>query len=311
MKESIRRIVKKGCKFIRSSGSRFGVFNRLGMYDHLPDEELLKRRFKATFGRELDLNNPRTFNEKLQWLKLYDRKPEYTRMVDKYEAKKYVAEIIGEEYIVPTLGVWDRFEDIDFDVLPDQFVLKCTHDSGGLVICRDKATLNIEKARKKINKSLATNFYLRGREWPYKDVKPRIIAEAYIQDEKTKDLPDYKFFCFNGEPKALFVATERNTVGEETKFDFFDMDFNHIDVRNGHPNGIVPPSKPACFEEMRRLAEILSADIPHLRVDFYEVNEKVYFGELTFFHWSGFVPFEPEQWDKQFGDWIILPEKKQ
>ena len=274
----------------------------------LPDALYLKLRYWKVFHKPLNLKNPKTFNEKLQWLKLYDRKPEYTRMVDKYEAKQYVAERIGEEYIIPTLGIWDSFDEIDFDSLPNQFVLKCTHDSGGLVICTDKTKLDLEKARRRITASLQRNYFWANREWPYKNVKPRIIAEAYMQDTVTAELRDYKFFCFNGTAKLLFIATDRQTEGEETKFDFFDMDFNHIDVRNGHPNADVPPAKPVCFDQMRQLAEKLSADIPQLRVDFYEVDGKVYFGELTFFHWTGLVPFEPEQWDHTFGEWIKLPE---
>ena len=270
------------------------------------DEQYLKQKYKRIFGKELNFENPQTFNEKLQWLKLYDRNPEYTKMVDKYEAKKYVASIIGEEYIIPTLGVWDRFEDIDFESLPNQFVLKTTHDSGGVVICNDKNNFDYKTARKKLNSSLKRNFYLMGREWPYKAVKPRILAEVYMEDEETKDLRDYKFFCFDGDVKALFIATERQNKNEETKFDFFDADFNHLDVRNGHPNAKVLPSKPICFEQMKKLAGILSKGIPQLRVDFYEINGNVYFGELTFFHWSGFVPFEPKSFDKIFGDWIIL-----
>lgn len=276
----------------------------------IPDALYLKLRYWKMFHKPLNLKKPKTFNEKLQWLKLYDRKPEYTRMVDKYEAKQYVAERIGEKYIIPTLGVWDSFDEINFDSLPDQFVLKCTHDSGGLVICTDKAKLNLEKARRCITSSLNRNYFWANREWPYKNVKPRIIAEAYMQDTSTAELRDYKFFCFNGEAKLLFIATDRQTEGEETKFDFFDMDFNHLDVRNGHPNADIPPEKPICFDEMRQLAEKLSAGIPQLRVDFYEVDGKVYFGELTFFHWTGLVPFEPEQWDEVFGSWIELPSNK-
>jgi len=230
--------------------------------------------------------------------------------VDKFDVKKYVADRIGEEYIIPTYGVWDSFDEIDFDKLPDQFVLKCTHDSGGLVIVRDKSALDKTKARRKIEKCLKRNFYYLGREWPYKDVKPRIIAEAYMEDETTAELRDYKFFTFNGVPKVLFVASERQKEGEETKFDFFDMDYNHLPVCNGHPNASVPPKKPETFEKMRELAEKLSEGIPHLRVDFYEVNGKIYFGELTFYHWSGMVPFEPEEWDYTFGSWLELPIAK-
>ena len=274
----------------------------------MDDKKYLQKLYKAAFGKELDWDNPQTFNEKLQWLKLYDRKPIYTTMVDKYEVKKYVAEKIGEEYIISTLGVWDNFDDIDFDKLPDQFVLKCTHDSGGLVICKDKRKLDIATAKKKMEKALRTSFYSEFREWPYKDVKPRIIAEQYMADE-SGGLIDYKFFCFDGVPRIMFIATDRENPNEETKFDFFDMDFNHLDIRNGHPNAKLPPRKPKRFELMKQLASKLSNGIPHVRVDMYEVNGKVYFGELTFYHWGGVVKFEPDSWDKILGDWLVLPRK--
>lgn len=275
----------------------------------VPDKLFLKIVFRIKMHKKLNLRNPQTFNEKIQWLKLYDRKPEYVAMVDKYEAKKYVANIIGEEYIIPTLGVWNSFEEIDFSTLPDQFVLKCTHDSGGLVIVKDKSKLDIDKAREKINASLKTNYYYVGREWPYKNVKPRIIAEKYMEDSSTADLRDYKFFAFDGVAKALFIATDRQTEGEETKFDFFDMEFKHMPFTNGHPNSTILPDKPKHFDEMKNIAEILSKNIPHLRVDFYEVNGRAYIGELTFAHWSGMMPFNPEMWDYTFGDWIKLPDK--
>jgi len=301
--------IKKLMRYVFNARYRILIDMGRGKYNHLEDESYLKLKYKVTMRKELNLDAPQSFNEKLQWLKLYDRKPEYTTMVDKIEAKKYVADLIGEEYIIPTLGVWDKFDDIDFGTLPNRFVLKCTHDSGGLVICRDKSQFNKESAKKKINKSLKTNFYYIGREWPYKNVKPRIIAEQYMEDTSITELQDYKFFCFNGIAKVLFIVTDRQKQGEETKFDFFDMEYNHLPFTNGHPNADVFPPKPEKFDEMRMLAEKLSKDIPHLRVDFYEVNGKVYFGELTFFHWSGMVPFNPEEWDKIFGDWIELPVK--
>lgn len=276
----------------------------------IPDKLFLQIMYRRNFHKKLNLKNPQTFNEKLQWLKLYDRNPEYTKMVDKYEVKKYVAEKIGEEYIIPTLGVWDKFEDIDFDSLPEQFVLKTTHDSGGVVICKDKNHFNYIEAKQKITNSLKQNFYYHGREWPYKNVKPRIIAEKYMEDSVTKELRDYKFFTFNGIVKALFVASDRQNPNEETKFDFFDADYNHFDFTNGHPNATIPPERPEKFEEMKYLSEKLSKNIPHLRCDFYEIDGKVYFGELTFFHWSGLTPFSPEIWDKTFGDWIKLPAMK-
>lgn len=270
------------------------------------DRVFLKLKYRSVFGKKLDLNNPQTYNEKLQWLKLYDRNPEYTKMVDKYEAKEYVASIIGKEHIIPTLAVYDSVEDIDFDVLPDQFVLKCTHDSGGVVICKDKSKFDKDAAIKKLKRGLKQNFYLQNREWPYRNVKPRIIAEIYMED-KSGELNDYKWFCFNGEPKSVFIATDRFTEGEETKFDFYDSEFNHLSFTNGHPNATRPLMKPAGFEEMKALARKLSKGIPHVRVDFYEVNRTILFGELTFFHWSGFVKFKPEEWDMTFGEWIELP----
>ena len=272
----------------------------------ISDKAYLKMRYRLSFRRKLDLKNPRRYNEKLQWMKLYDRKPIYTTMVDKYEAKQYVANIIGDKYIIPTLGVWERFEDIDFTKLPNQFVLKCTHDSGGLVICKDKSALDISSAKSILNHCLKQNYYLTGREWPYKNVKPRIIAEQFMEDESTSELRDYKFFCFNGVVKALFIATDRQKADEETKFDFFDSDFNHLDILNGHPNADIIPQKPKCYEEMKELAGRLSTGFRHLRVDFYEVNGRVYFGELTFTHWSGMVPFQPDEWDFTFGDWIKI-----
>jgi hypothetical protein len=276
--------------------------------DWMPDKMYLQLVYREKFGKKLNLKNPRTFNEKIQWLKLYDRKPIYTMMVDKYEVKSYVAKIIGQEHIIPTLGVWDSFEQIDFSSLPGQFVLKCTHDSGGLVICKDKSMLDIEAARRKINRSLSTNYYKWGREWPYKDVKPRIIAEEYMVDESGYELKDYKFFCFDGIPKAMFIATDRGVENTETKFDFYDMNFKHLPFTNGHENSQKELRCPDTFEEMKRLAGLLSRGIPHVRVDFYDINGIVYFGELTFAHWSGMVPFKPDEWDYIFGEWIKLPD---
>ena len=275
----------------------------------IPDGVYLKLRYKMRMGKKLNLKRPETYNEKLNWLKLNDRRPEYVRMVDKYEVKKYVADKIGEQYIIPTLGVWNSFDEIDFASLPDQFVLKCTHDSGGLAICKDKSTFNIDAAKVKIEKSLKENYYWHTREWPYKNVQPRIIAEKYMEDELTKELRDYKFFAFDGKVKALFIASERYAA-DETKFDFFDENFNHLPFTNGHPNAEITPAKPANFDEMKTLAEKLSVGIPQVRVDFYEVNGKTYFGELTFAHWGGMTPFKPEEWDYVFGSWIDLPKKQ-
>lgn len=272
----------------------------------IPDKLYIQLKYFYRFHKFPNLKNPQTYNEKLQWLKLYDRKPIYTTMADKYEAKKYVADIIGEEYIVKTLGKWNAFEEIDFNNLPNQFVLKCTHDSGGLVICKDKNTFDLTKAKQIINKSLNTNYFYHSREWPYKDIKPRIIAEEYIENDEGL-LPDYKFFSFDGETKALYVATDRQS-SEETKFDFYDEHFNHLDFVNSHPNSSKVNEKPKHFDEMINLANKLSKGYPHIRVDFYEANNRIYFGELTFYHMSGFQPFKPEKWDYSFGKWLKLPK---
>ena len=276
----------------------------------MPDEEYLKKCFKSCMGEDLHLDNPKTFNEKLQWLKLYDRKPEYTMMVDKYKVRDYIKETIGEEYLIPLLGVWDKAEDIDFDALPNQFVLKCNHNSGlGMYICKDKSKLTenqIKAIRKNLTKGLQQDYYLTGREWPYKNVPRKIIAEKYMEDE-TGQLRDYKFYCFNGEPKIIMINSDRE-IGK-TKADYFDMDFNWIDLKWGYEHALVKPSKPINFKKMKELAVVLSKNIPELRVDFYEVNNKIYFGELTFFDGSGFDKIEPKEWDKKIGDWIKLPQK--
>lgn len=275
----------------------------------IPDKIYLQLMYYKHFHKFIDFKNPKTFNEKINWLKLYNRKPEYTQMVDKYAVRKYIAEKLGEEYLIPLLGVWNDPHEIDFDKLPNQFVLKWNHDSGSVIVCKDKTKLNIAEAVAMLASKKNHNGYWYGREWPYKNVKPLVIAEQYMEDVKTSELRDYKFFCFDGVAKALYVATERQKENEEVKFDFYDMDFKHLDMSQGHPNAAICPAKPNNFEEMRRLAEKISAEIPHLRVDFYEVNGKTYFGELTFSHFSGMVPFNPEKWDDTFGSWINLPEK--
>ena len=272
----------------------------------IPDRAYIQMYYFAHFKKFCNLKNPKTYNEKLNWLKLHDKNPIYTRIVDKFEAKEYVKDIIGDQYIIPTLGVWDNFDDIDFDELPQQFVLKCTHDSEGLVIVKDKDKLDKEMAKNKIESALKQNFFYIGREWPYKNVKPRIIAEKYMEDHIDGELRDYKFFCFDGEPKAMFVASDR--ASDNVKFDYFDLNFNHLDIKQKYPHAEQPLRKPVTFEKMIELSKVLSKGFPHVRVDFYEVDGQLYFGELTFYHFSGFMPFEPNKWDKIFGDWIKLPQ---
>lgn len=274
-------------------------------YRILSDKTYLKLKFLALLGKKLNLKNPQTFNEKLQWLKLNDRKPEYTTMVDKYEAKRYVADIIGEEYIIPTLGVWDKFDDIDFDSLPNQFVLKCTHDSGGIVIVKDKTKFDKEEARKKINKCLKRNYYLHGREWPYKNVKPRIIAEKYMVDESGTELKDYKVFNFDGIPNIIQVDYARFSAH---KRNLYDTDWKYVEAAIKYPTDKNHEiARPKALDEMLELAKKLSEGIPHLRTDFYSIDEKIYFGELTFFPESGFGSYSPEQFGVEMGKWLNLP----
>lgn len=279
-------------------------FRVFGLLPLLPDKSFLKMYYPVMMNEELDLKNPKTFNQKLQWLKLYDRKPEYTTMVDKYAVKKYVADKIGEKYIIPTLGVWDNFDDIDFDSLPNQFVLKCTHDSGGLIICRDKSKLDIAMAKQKINMSLKHDYFYNGREWPYKNVPHRIIAEQYMAD----DLHDYKLFCFDGVPRMTLVCSERFTK-EGLKEDFYDETWSHLNIQRPiHCNAIFPIQRPKQYDLMKNLTTKLSEKMPFSRIDFYEINEKVYFGEITFYQASGFEEFKPEEWDLKLGEWVKLPD---
>ena len=272
----------------------------------LPDKTYLKLKYRFAMKTKLNLKDPKTFNEKIQWLKLYERKPEYTTMVDKYAVKKYVSDIIGEEYIIPNLGVWDSFDEIDFDSLPDKFVLKCTHDSGGLVICRNKASLNREEARIKIERSLKRNYYWSGREWPYKDVKPRIIAEQYMEDTNASGLTDYKFYCFNGKPKFLYVSQGLENH-ETAQISFLTMDWNFAPYRRSDykPFDKLPP-KPQMFETMIELAERLSQGHSFLRVDLYQIGNRIYFSELTFSPCSGLMPFENPEHNLEIGNMLKL-----
>lgn len=271
------------------------------------DRKYISLVYFRRMGYFPNLNSPTTFNEKLQWIKLFDRNSLYTTMVDKYLVKEYVASKIGEEYIIPTLGVWDSPANICWDSLPHQFVMKVTHDSGGLVICKNKSDLNIPKVKQKLQKSLERNYYLHSREWPYKDVKRRIIAEKFMIDSESSELSDFKIHCFNGEPKFILVCRNRYSVKGLTE-DFYDIEWNHMPIkRPRHPNAETPMQKPVELDEMLRLARILSKEVPFLRTDFYIVNHKIYFGELTFFPASGMTPFIPETWDKEIGSWLKLP----
>lgn len=293
-------------KFIRNPKTRFGYLSALGFYNWLSDEDYVRKEWKIIRGTKLNLDFPQTFNEKLQWLKVNDHKPEYTMMVDKYAAKKYVAERIGEEHIIPTLGVYNRFEEIDFNSLPNKFVLKCTHDSGAVVICRDKEKLNKKEIKAKLTKHLKRKYYYCHREWPYKNVPPRIIAEEYMQDSTITALTDYKFYCFNGIPQYLYVSTGLDNH-KTAKVSFVNTDWKLMNFRRTDYKPLdTLPQKPNCFLEMLDIAKKLSEDIPFLRVDLYEINGIVYFGELTFTPCAGMMPFDPPSADFEIGKMLDI-----
>lgn len=274
----------------------------------LPNETYLRWMYRLECGHRLNLKNPQRYNEKLQWLKLYDRNPLYTTLVDKYAVKDYVTKLVGSEHVVPCFGTWNSAEDIVWDKLPNQFVLKTNHDSGnnGVFIIKDKSKIEKSQLIRKINKSIKRDTSIPGREWPYKNVKRCVFAEQYLEDA-TGELRDYKFFCFDGVVKYLFIATERQSGGE-VKFDYFDADFNHLDLVQKHPMSGKKIEKPASFNQMKELASKLSQGLPEVRVDLYEVDGRIYFGEYTFFHHGGVVPFHPDEWDYVFGEPIHLPE---
>lgn len=278
----------------------------------LSDKSYLKIMYFYHIKKRLDFENVTTFNEKLQWLKLHNRKEIYTTMVDKYEVKKYVADLIGDEYIVPTYGVYESYNEIDFNILPNQFVLKVTHYGGsnGVFIIKDKSTINYSELENKIVKLLKKNLYNYSREWPYKNVKPRIIIEKYMKNENEEELKDYKLFCFNGKPKIILVCSERFSSSNMCET-WFDEDWNWMNITEGNHRVDKNIKVPHSFKEMKYLASQLSNNIPFVRVDFYEVNGKIYFGEMTFFPASGFEKFTPKEWDKKLGDMIDLKKIKE
>ena len=281
---------------------------RQGRFDRFSDELYIKIMYFGNFGKWINLKKPKEFNEKIQWLKLHQRNPEYTDMVDKYAVKQYVTDRVGKQYVIPTYGVWDSVDAIDFDALPEQFVLKTTHDCGGVVICKNRSKLDIAAAKEKLRRHMGRNYYLHGREWPYKNVKPRILAEAYMQDGENLVLPVYKVFNFGGEPKII-QAIQNDKTKDET-IDYFDADWNLLDLRQNFPNSAVPLEKPQQLEQMLQLSKKLSQGFPFIRTDWYVINGELYFSEYTFFSDSGLARFEPKDWDEKLGSWIRLPENK-
>ncbi len=297
-------------KILSKDGIFYSIYwgaKLLRLDKYMSDKLYVCLQYRCYTGRTLNLKHPRLFSEKLCWMKLYDHNPFYSVLVDKLKVKDYVTQRIGSEYVIPTIKEWNKPEDISIENLPNQFVLKdtCGGNNLGVVICHDKSTFSINEAIKKLRKSFDSDMYMSGREWPYKNVGKKIIAENYIEDLETGELRDYKFFCFDGVVKALFIGTERQSK-DGVKFDFFDNNFNYLPIINGHPNASTPPQKPKCFYEMKLVAEKLSKGIPQVRVDLYEANGKVYFGEMTMFHHNGTCLMQPIEWEYRFGEWLDL-----
>lgn len=274
----------------------------------IPDKPYLQMVFFKHFHRFINWKAPQTFNEKLQWLKIYDRNPFYTKLVDKYAVREYIKDQIGEEYLIPIAGgPWKSADEIDFDALPDRFVLKCTHDSKSVIICRNKAEFDAEASKKSIASHLSRNMFWYGREWPYKNVPPRVIAEQYMEDsDGTGGLTDYKFHFFSGECKAILVIGNRFGANGVEK-DFYSTEWEHLDLTRGKSmHSSAETVRPDNLDEMLKLGKILARDYPFVRIDFYNINGKIYFGEITFYPASGFIPFHPDKWDRTFGDWIKI-----
>lgn len=305
--------IQSALQMLKSDRSTFMAAIIQNFFGWLPDKTYLQLLYRFKMGHRLDLNHPKTFTEKIQWLKLYNRRPEYTLMVDKYVVKKYVADIIGEKYIIPTLGVWDKPEDIDWDALPNEFVLKTTHGggSGGVVICKDKKTFDRNKAILTLRDSMNGDIYRSLREWPYKDVKKRVLAEKYMApkdmvNNPIYDLSDYKFFCFNGEPKYCQVIRDRHS---KESIDFYDMNWRHQEFVGLNPiasNGINPVPRPLLLDDMICICHKLSENMKFVRIDMYVIDNRIYFGEITFYPASGMGLFNPDKWNEELGNLISL-----
>lgn len=271
------------------------------------DKLYIKLKYRLFMERKCNLKHPSLFQEKLQWIKIHDRKAIYHKMVDKIEVKEFISERVGNEYVIPTIGIWNSFDDIDFNVLPDEFIIKNSYDSGSYFICTNKSNLNKDDLSKKLNISNQKDYYIYSREWPYKGLQHRIIAEPLLHDDKCPYLRDYKFFTFNGEPKFFYVTSDRGSA-TGLKEDFFDINGNLMDLnQKGYYNNPKTPELPKNLEKMISFSRILAKDTYHLRVDFYEIHDRLYVGEMTFFDGGGFCPFTPEKYNKILGDWIKLP----
>ena len=298
----IRTFIENPQYFITSPAAK-------GWLNWVPDSLYLKVLYRVIMGRKLNLKNPKEYNEKLQWLKLNDRKPEYSTMVDKYEVREYIEDLLGDKYLIPCLGIYDSVDDIDIDALPDRFVLKCTHDSGSVEICKDKSSFDIEGARHRLSQAMKRNYYATYREWPYKYVKPRIIAEGYLEGDGG-DLKDYKVMCFNGEAKIIEVHENRFVEGKVHTQTFYDREWNIVPLTQIETVTVDRPGeRPRQLDEILRLSELIAKNMYHARIDWYIEGDKIYFGEITFFDGSGFESFSTPEMERMLGDMINLPEK--
>lgn len=299
----------KVTKYIKEPKKIVLYFMNKGIFKYLPDEKYLKLKYYLEMGEKLDLENPKDYSSKLQWLKLYDRKKEYSNLVDKYESKKYIKNLIGDEYIIPTIGIYNKFDDIDFSKLPNKFVIKTTHGCGGGEICHDKSLLNLKKLKSEINKSLKHNYFYNHREYPYKNVHPRIIVEQLLENNDGSKLIEYNIFCFNGIPKYILVC-----YGDKRKNrynDYYDINLNKLNIKIKYMSSSETHKFPKEIHKMIELSKILSKNIPNLRVDFYFANGKIYVGELTFYHWAGFLNFEPKDENLKWGSELELPKRNE
>ena len=298
----IRTFIENPQYFITSPAAK-------GWLNWVPDSLYLKVLYRVIMGRKLNLKNPKEYNEKLQWLKLNDRKPEYSTMVDKYEVRGYIGDLLGDKYLIPCLGIYDSVDDIDIDALPDKFVLKCTHDSGSVEICKDKSSFDIEGARHRLSQAMKRNYYATYREWPYKYVKPRIIAEGYLEGDGG-DLKDYKVMCFNGEAKIIEVHENRFVEGKVHTQTFYDREWNIVPLTQIETVTVDRPGeRPRQLDEILRLSELIAKNMYHARIDWYIEGDQIYFGEITFFDGSGFESFSTPEMERMLGDMINLPEK--
>jgi len=297
---------KPGKQKKNASAALFFALSSRKLLNWMPDEWYLSAMWFTYFHRKFDWKNPQTFNEKIQWLKAKDHNPLYPTLVDKFAVRQFIRDAVGEECLIPLVGgPWKCFDEIDFSRLPERFVLKTTHDSGGVVLCRDKASFDMQAAREKIERSLKRNYYWGGREWPYRNITPRIIAEQYMEGESGGELLDYKFMMFGGEHRCAFVCSNR-FAGSKLNVTFFDPDWNRMPFeRHYHADPQTLP-KPACYDEMIRISKKLSAGLPFVRVDLYEVAGRAYCGEITLYPGSGMETFQPEDWDYKLGEWIDL-----